>query len=163
MNAVDALKSSHGLSKMVFRSYLSDLSDAELLERPGEGCNHIAYQLGHLIVSGGALLEAVGAATVPSLPDGFADKYTPETNGIDDPAAFESKDRYLELFDEIDAAFTASLEACSADDLDKPSPEKFRDFAPTIGDVYSLIATHALMHAGQWVPIRRRLGKPVMM
>jgi hypothetical protein len=33
---------------------------------------------------------------------------------------------------------------------------------PTVGHIYLLIATHQLMHAGQFVPVRRALGKPVV-
>jgi hypothetical protein len=33
---------------------------------------------------------------------------------------------------------------------------------PTAGHIYLLIATHGLMHAGQFVPVRRKLGKPVV-
>ncbi len=35
-----------------------------------------------------------------------------------------------------------------------------REYAPTVGVVLMLLATHFLMHAGQFVPIRRKLGKP---
>lgn len=161
MNATEALKFSHTLSNMVFRSYVGDLTDAELLERPGEGCNHVAWQLGHLIASYAGLLAAAGAENIPELPDGFAEKYTAETTGNDNAEDFLTKDEYLALFDKYDAVFLAAVEGASPEDLDKPSPDKFKDFAPTIGGLYCLIATHSMMHAGQWVPIRRRLGKPI--
>lgn len=161
MNAADAIKYSHALSNMVTRSYLGDLTDAELLERPGDGCNHIAWQLGHLISSQVGLMAAAGIENVPSLPAGFAEKYTPETASNGDPADFASKDEYLALFDQIDAAFLSAVDVASEEDFDQPSPEKYQAFAPTIGGLYLLIASHPLMHAGQWVPVRRRLGKPV--
>ena len=161
MNAVDAIKYSHTLSNMVARSYLGDLTDAELLERPGEGCNHIAWQLGHLISSQAGLMAAAGIADVPALPDSFAEKHTPENASNDNAADFLSKDEYLALFDKFDAAFLAGLDAASPEDFDKPSPEKFQAYAPTIGGLMMLIASHPLMHAGQWVPVRRRLEKPV--
>ena len=31
-------------SALVLSRYVEDLSDAELMERPGPGCNHIAWQ-----------------------------------------------------------------------------------------------------------------------
>ena len=51
MNAKDAIRSSGNLSTMVLKTYISDLDDADLMRRPGEGCNHLAWQLGHLIAS----------------------------------------------------------------------------------------------------------------
>jgi hypothetical protein len=37
-----------------------------------------------------------------------------------------------------------------------------REYAPTIAAVLTLLGTHWLMHAGQFVPIRRKLGRPAM-
>ena len=54
----------------------------------------------------------------------------------------------------------AAVEATPEADFDKPGPESMREYAPTIGAVLMLLATHWLMHAGQFVPIRRKLGKP---
>jgi hypothetical protein len=33
---------------------------------------------------------------------------------------------------------------------------------PTMASMFILTATHPLMHAGQFVPVRRALGKPVV-
>ena len=61
MNAKDAIRSSAGFSTMVLKTYISDLDDADLMRRPGEGCNHLAWQLGHLISSEVQLLDKVGS------------------------------------------------------------------------------------------------------
>ena len=57
----------------------------------------------------------------------------------------------------------AALDAMADADLDKPSPENFQQFCPTMGDMFTLIATHPMMHAGQFVIVRRQLGKPILM
>ena len=46
MDAKDAIRSSANLSSMVLKTYISDLEDADLMLRPGEGCNHLSWQLG---------------------------------------------------------------------------------------------------------------------
>ena len=62
-----ALRSTHGMVGM----YLGDLSDADLLVRPVPGANHIAWQLGHLIVAEQHLLAAyLPGAQWPTLPAG---------------------------------------------------------------------------------------------
>ena len=33
---------------------------------------------------------------------------------------------------------------------------------PTVGSIFTLIATHPMMHAGQFVVVRRQLGKPIV-
>ena len=163
MDAKQAIQSSANVSMMVLKSYISDLEDAELLKRPVAGCNHIAYQLGHLISSEVQLLEMVAPGKSAPLPDGFAEAYSKENAANDDPSAFEDKATYLELFDKVRAATLSALETMPDADLDKEGPEPVRSFCPTVGDLFTLIATHPLMHAGQFVILRRQLGKPVLM
>ena len=55
------------------------------------------------------------------------------------------------------------LEAFPESDFALPAPESFRKMFPTMGSIFILIATHPMMHAGQFVPIRRALGKPIVM
>ena len=45
MNAKDAIRSSANLGALVIKTYMSDLDDADLMRRPGEGCNHLAWQV----------------------------------------------------------------------------------------------------------------------
>jgi uncharacterized damage-inducible protein DinB len=143
----------------ITRAYVEDLADAELLVRSVPGANHMAWQLGHMIGATGYFLAAIGRET-PALPEGFAEAHCPETAASDDPAAFATKAQYLALMDQAKAASLAAVEATPEADFDKPGPESMRDYAPTIGAVLMLLATHWLMHAGQFVPIRRKLGKP---
>jgi hypothetical protein len=56
----------------------------------------------------------------------------------------------------------AALDELPAADLDRPSPEPFRKRFPTVGSMLTLIATHPMMHAGQFVVVRRQLGKPIV-
>lgn len=163
MNAQAAIKAASDTSMMVINAYIGDLDDVDLMQRPGEGCNHIAWQLGHLISSECMLLESVAPGSAPELPEGFADAHSKEKAGDDDPANFHTKAEYLELFSKVQAATAAALEKTTEADLDAPAPEKFRDYFPVVGNIYLLIATHPMMHAGQFVPVRRKLGKPITM
>ena len=163
MDAKDAIRSVANVSGMVLKTYISDLEDADLMRRPGEGCNHLAWQLGHLISAEVHLLDQVAAGHHVELPSGFAEGHSKDACGNDDPAGFCSKGTYLELFDSVRAASAAALDAYPDADLDKPAPEGFRDFCPTMGDMFSLIANHPMMHAGQFVVVRRQLNKPILM
>jgi len=162
MNTQEAISATLGTSSMVLNSYFGDLTDTELLTRPAEGCNHLAWQLGHLIASECNLLEMICPGSAAALPDGFADQHSKEMAGEDDAAKFCTKQEYLDLFDKVHAATLAALKKCSDADLDKPGPEEFGELCPTIGHVFVLIATHGMMHSGQFVPVRRKLGKPVL-
>jgi hypothetical protein len=143
---------------MVTRMYIEDLTDRDLLVRSVPGTNHIAWQLGHLATSVPYMLGALGHKP-PALPAGFEAAHTKETAGSDDPAKFRSKAEYLQLAETMKAATLAAVDATPEDQLTAPGPESMREYAPTVASVLMLLGTHWLMHAGQFVPIRRKLGK----
>jgi uncharacterized damage-inducible protein DinB len=97
-----------------------------------------------------------------SLPEGFAEKHSPETANVDDPAAFYGKEEYQQLYQQVREATLAALTAMPDSQLDEPSPERFRANFPKVGQMFTLIGNHPLMHAGQIAVVRRQLGKPVL-
>ena len=162
MNAKEAIRICIDSGNMITQMYLGDLSDADLLVRPTPGCNHIAWQLGHLISSEHNLIEEVCPGSMPPLPAGFAEKYTSDTSKLDSPGVFHAKSVYMAAYEQQRAGTLKALEKLPDGDLDKPGPEKFRDFLKTVAEVFSLIGSHWLMHAGQWAVVRRKLGrKPI--
>lgn len=161
MNTKDAIRSSMNMGLFVLNTYISDLSDTELMHRP-PGCNHLAWQLGHLIASEANMLAAICPDKAPTLPEGFAAQHSKETIGIDDASKFLTRQQYQELYQQVRSATLAGLESLPDADLDKPSPEWIRQHFPTIGDFFTLIGSHPMMHAGQFAVARRQLGKPVL-
>lgn len=162
MNTKEAIQSCLDLSLFTLNQYISDLSDAELLQRPGVGCNHLAWQLGHLISSNVGLLEGVCPGKGGTLPAGFKERHAKDAAGNDDPQQFETKQKYQELLAQARETTVAALASLSDADLDQPAPEALRKMFPTVGSVFVLIASHPMMHAGQFAVVRRRLGKPVL-
>ena len=162
MNAKDVLCETLKFSSFVLKSYVGDLTDADLLKRPGPGCNHVAWQLGHLISSECMLLDSVSPGSAPQLPAGFAEQHSKSNSASDDPARFLTRQQYLDLADKVHAATLKVIAEYPEPDFAKPGPESFRKMFPTVGSIFMLIANHPLMHAGQIVPVRRALGKPVV-
>lgn len=162
MNAKDAIRATMDLTYTVLKRYCGDLTDAELMTRPGPGCNHLKWQLGHLIASEAGLLNQVCPGAAAELPAGFVEQHKKETAGSDDASKFATKQQYMDLFDSVRKASKAALEALPDADLDKPGPEHMRSICPTVGAFFILIANHPMMHAGQFVPVRRAFGKPVV-
>jgi hypothetical protein len=163
MNAKDAILGVYGMSETVLDKYLSDLGDADLLVRPVPGQNHIAWQLGHLLVSERFMLESVKPGSSPPLPVGFEEAHGRDetSTASDDPDRFLPKAQYLELMRSQRDATKAALAAMSDADLDTTAPDSMRRMFPTVGGVMTLIGTHVLMHVGQFVSVRRKLGKPL--
>jgi hypothetical protein len=139
-------------------AYVQDLTDADLMLRAVPGMNHIAWQLGHLITASNGMLTGLGQPA-PALPAGFKENYTKETAASDDRAKFATKAVYLDLAAKTKAASLAALDAIPESKLDDPGPEAMREYAPTVAAVLSMLGAHWLMHAGQFVAVRRKLGK----
>jgi hypothetical protein len=164
MHAKDAILQTCNMSEQVVDKYLNDLGDADLLLRPVPGQNHIAWQLGHLILSERGMVEGIKPGSSPPLPAGFEEAHGPDeaSTASDDPARFLSKAKYLELMKAQREATKTVLSSLSDAELDAPAPERMRKMCPTAGAVLALIGGHVLMHVGQWVSVRRKLGKPVV-
>jgi len=140
--AQNIIKASLDSADFCINGYLADLSDADLMVRPAPGANHLAWQLGHLIVSEHDLIEMVCPGSMPPLPDGFAPRYDKETAGSDDPNKFDKKETFLKLMKQQRAGTVAALEKVTDNDLDRQSPEPIRDYAPTVGATFNLIGAH---------------------
>lgn len=161
MTVKDLLRQNMQSSRDILLAYISDLSDADLLVRSVPQANHIAWQLGHLVVSERGMISSLGQR-MQELPAGFEQAHTKETSKATDTSRFARKQQYVELLEQVRQATLSALQATPEADFDKPGPEQMRSYAPTVGSVFALLATHELMHAGQFVPVRRKLGKPVL-
>src|SRR5947209_5738234 len=162
MTGKEAIKTALKSTQNLLTSYLSDLSDADLLVRPVPSANHIAWQLGHLINSEGQMLKPMlPGVAFPELPKSLIERDKKEASHQDPPTGYLSKKEYLDLFKQVRAATIAAVEKLTDADLDKPSTV-MKDFAPTLGALLILTANHTLMHAGQFTVVRRKLGKPVL-
>ena len=160
MKAQEAIKAASVVPDFLWKAYIEDLTDEEMLVRPVEGANHIKWQLGHVIASERGLVETVCPGKMPPLPEGFAERYAKETASSDDPAAFDSKADLIRLAEEQNAAAAQVLENLSDAELEQPMPEKYQMFGPTVAHLFTMLPAHWTMHAGQWAIVRRKLGKP---
>ena len=148
-------------TKTMIDSSLKDFSDADMLFRPAKTANHAAWQMGHLANA----TRNMVAACDPSVAFKFEDdaRFGKSKASIDDPAFFPSKAELLSRFDsamDTAAAWVANLTDA---DLAKRTPERLQNFAPTVANIAILLASHPLMHMGQFSVTRRALAKPILM
>jgi len=161
MNAKDAIKNTIQLADMVCGTYMSDLTNEEAMKRPHAGCNHINWQVGHLIASDHGMFTGIVPGGLPDLPEGFKEKYDKETASSDDAAAFVPFSELLALAKSNREAILKGIEEFPEEKLDAEGPESMRSLAPTVGAVFNMLGSHWMMHAGQWVILRRELGRDV--
>lgn len=163
MRATDTIKSALNSTQHLLEWFVSDLSDTDLLVRAVPGANHIAWQLGHLIVSERGLIRSELPDTAyPELPAGFAEQHTKETATSDSPASFRTKGEYVELCKAVRAATLEAVDKLSDADLDRACTGRMAKMAPKLANLLLLAANHTMMHAGQFSVVRRKLGKPVL-
>lgn len=162
MSIAAQIKTELALPGFVTQAYIDDLTDEQLLIRPHEKANHIAWQLGHLIAAEHSLNNMVCPDSMPPLPEGFAEQHDKSTADSDDPSAFCKKDDYVKLMNEQRQGTLALLDRLSDEELLAPAPEDIQKFGATVGAVIAGQSAHWMMHAGQWVIIRRQLGKEAM-
>lgn len=159
MDAISAIRGSLSSAEMISMAYLGDLSDQELMQRPHPDCNHLNWQIGHLISSEHSMIDGLASGSMPALPGGFAEKYTKEKAASNDSSHFATKDELMQVYRAQRDATLAVLAKQSASDLDAPTGVSY---APTVGDMLRMQADHWLMHCGQWVIVRRNNGKAVV-
>lgn len=162
MIAKDVIRQTLDMGESIVRTYVNDLEDADLRLRPAEGMNPIAWQLGHLLAYERMMVEGIKPDSSPPLPDGFEAAHAPEAAKSNDFAGLKTKAEYLKLWQAQRAATKAVLDGLSDAELDSPAPERFRRMWPTVGAVLTLVGNHTLMHVGQFILVRRTLGKPVL-
>jgi uncharacterized damage-inducible protein DinB len=155
----DTIRTTIAMADMILSAYVGDLSDDDFHTPPFEGGNPVAWQLGHLITAERSWVEGIRPGSCPALPEGFDEAHSKETSA---PNAFPRKftrDQYLAAWKAQREATGAVLDGVSDDQLDGPSGVQF---APTVAALLNMAGIHALMHSGQFVALRRKLGKPVV-
>ena len=162
MSLKATLQHTLGMSNMIMERYLSDLDPAAFFERPVAGMNHLAWQVGHIISVERRFMEEIKPGSSPELPASFDAQHAKERHTSDEPGDFLTKDEYLSLWKAQRAATTELLETMTDADLEAPaSSEKTRQMCPTVATVFSLAGMHSILHAGQFVAVRRHAALPI--
>ena len=159
MNAKDAIRATMNTGDFMIDSYLSDITPQEMMIRPAPGANHLAWQLGHLISAETRLVEAAVPGSMPPLPEGFTERHSKEKATSDNAGDFLSKDEYLELAKAVRAATLKVLDTQTEEDLNKPVAGRLPPWIKRAGECFVTAGGHWLLHAGQWVVLRRHLGR----
>lgn len=162
MTFFDVVRDLLGTSRFVLSTYLSDMTDEELLVRPVPGAHHAAWQLGHLILSERMMIDGVEPKSCPAVSPSFLEAHGKGGDAVGTHHGFLGVKGYLELMTRQREVTLAVAERLTEARLDEPAPEFMRSYAPFVRSVFLSIGGHEYMHAGQLAVIRRHLGKPVL-
>ena len=159
MNFKDAVRTQFTVADFMVDKYLADLTQSELLTRPAPDANHIAWQLGHLISAETRLIEAAAPGSMPACPTVFT-KGIPKIRprAITRPI-FSLRKSTSSLPNPCGQRRSKRLDAQSESDLDRPVTGRLPPWIKCAGDCFVTAAGHWVLHAGQWVVLRRKLGR----
>lgn len=161
MTAKDLIRGAYASSDLICSRYLAGLNRDDLMIRAVPGMNHLAWQIGHLIAGERSMIEMIRPGASPVLPAGFEEAHAMDKTKDDDASHFLGPEEYQALWKAQRQATLALLDSLPDEELDREDPGKFPPFAPTVGQLMHLAGTHAILHAGQFVPVRRLKGLPV--
>lgn len=148
-------------SRFIMSTYLSDMTDEDILVCPVDGAHHAAWQLGHLISNERRMVEGVRPGAGISLPSSFETAHGKEV-AVDSRTGFYGVSEYREMLTNQRAKTLELLVSLSDAELAQPAPEFMRAYARYVSSVFLSVASHETMHAGQIAVVRRRLDKPVL-
>ncbi|MBX7104928.1 MAG: DinB family protein [Gemmataceae bacterium] len=160
MNYIDAVKDNMALADMIWGMLTDDLTDADLFVRPVPGANHLAWLLGHVIVTEWRFMKSIGISAAP-LPEGFEDAHTAAGASSDGGPGFLTLAGYRNLMKSYRTTLLKAINEMTDADLQKPTEGRIAMIAPTVGKLLILNGNHNAFHTGQLSVIRRKLGKPV--
>jgi hypothetical protein len=162
MYAKDIIGQTLDTSDHIARAYVADLDVAQMLERPAPGMNPIAWQIGHLLSVEHKIIDGIKPGICPDLPAGFDEAHNKEAALSDDTSKYLTKDEYLTLFAAQRKATKEILAGLSEAEMAAEPANTFGGMCPTIGHMFNFMGSHVMMHVGQFVPVRRKSGKPVV-
>ena len=137
---------------------VKDIDDARFAEQPAGIRNHPAWTLGHLVVSGNFILIQLDEPPI-QLPESYGKLFPPGTQPTADRSVYPSKQELLTHLRAVHAAVANAVPRKHEAYFDKPTPEKFRAFVPTRGQlILYLLASHEPGHLGQLIAWRRAAG-----
>jgi uncharacterized damage-inducible protein DinB len=162
MYAKDIIKQTLDTSDRIARTYVGDLDQSEMTARPAAGMNPIAWQLGHLLAVEKKFVDEIKPGSSPALPAGFEEAHGKDAGLSDDTSKYLTKDEYLSLFAKQREATKKVLDSLTDAEMATPPANTFGGMCPTTGHLINFLGSHVMMHVGQFVPVRRKAGKPVV-
>jgi uncharacterized damage-inducible protein DinB len=119
--------------------------------------NHATWIVGHLASTEDFFLAEFSGGT-PALSEKWRSLFGGGSTPVDDPAAYPPFEEVMRTFEERREALTRWFESLTVDQIAEPAPEKWRPYAPTLGDLAPFLAYHEGYHGGQLAVARKACG-----
>jgi uncharacterized damage-inducible protein DinB len=138
---------------------IEDIPPDKLCHRPVPGANHVLWVLGHLASSDNFFATTLGDRE-PVIDKQWDELFGMGSKPTEDPRDYPSLDEVKAGLQRAREAMVESFRSMGEQKLQSPTPDDWRNFAPTYAAVMASIAFHEGFHAGQLSAVRRSLGLP---
>lgn len=147
------LRFSRGATKKM----LEGISAARACEQPTNCMNHALWTLGHLASTDDFMLvEFTGQKS--ALPESWNTLFGMGSTPTSDASKYPSMAEVSKALDERRAVLEKWVASLTPAHMATQTPEGWRPYTPTLGDVPGFIAWHEGYHQGQLAVLRRGLG-----
>lgn len=136
---------------------IRDIPPQRVCEQPGPCRNHVMWIVGHIACTDDFFLREFGGRPL-ALPEQWHKLFGGGSVPTADLARYPSFQEVRHAFRDQREALTRWLEGMSEVQLDRPVPEQWQPYAPTMRDVGHFAAWHEGYHAGQLSNLRRAFG-----
>lgn len=141
---------------------VNDTDDDQWFEQPFEGANHIAWQVGHIVVAQYGLTLAAVRGRHPEdaewLPKGYAKMFGRESTPQTELSGHPTPDELRAALDTVHDHVISGLQSVEPDVFDD-KPEWEVPMCATKLEAVHFCALHEMVHAGQIGMLRRMLGR----
>ena len=128
-----------------------------MVAQPSGIINHPAWTLGHLGAGSDALVGMLGLQS--TFPDTWRDAFRRGSIPSGDAADYPGKEQLLEQLCAQHQRVCEAIAAVDAGRLRQPTPPRYRERFPTVGDfVIAVMTMHEGHHLGYLVAWRRAMG-----
>ena len=145
-------------SKRMLNNLTADLKAGEWEHRAVPGSNCPAWLVGHLIMTDRWALGIAGVTDLPELPAGFETTFTRENNAPH-ATTFGDPTGLMPLFDKHRDLLAAAIAKMPVEKFAEPMAKPHPRFS-NLGEFFSAMTSHVVMHTGQISTVRRSLGRP---
>lgn len=141
---------------------LADLNEKQWTAQPFPGAGHILFQVGHLAVTDGFFVSAIGGST-SAIPESWNALFGMGAEPKSDAGAYPKPAQVKAALHQARGDLIARFESLSEADLAKPVGEPLTSVADCVAGLPAFICMHDGMHTGQILALRRSLGLPRVM
>jgi hypothetical protein len=144
------------------RMLLKDITDEQMTQQPQEGINHPAWVLGHLALTGEAMLDKLGVPK--SLPGDWASLFGPGSKPTATRRQYPSKEVLVQSVEGTYEKLRQKAATSTPEELARPTTNpRAKEALPTLKDMSAFMLTgHFGIHLGQLSSWRRLIGLPPM-